>query len=525
MSEAEADKIGMFSKAGIVSSQMYNIINIKERIKYLSKKIRHKDVYYPDKEFLDKLKGKNRLNPNEMINGTNYDINEIKKEIKKNNLYLIEEEKEKKAKKKKEKKNKNKTIEILNKNHLFKSKKYKYYNEHMKRIDKYKTEGIYKTILGQKETSYKPKMDYVYKKILTGPKWETLSSRDVFNLNKLFKKKNNKAINTVNISANNEKRKLNKIKKEKAGSKSRNINRNSFIISNKIILANLSHNKNNKINNTDSINKNFSGINSNDNNNINTNISTNNYLHSSLDNLNFINKILLSFNLNKVTSSKNIPNKLLVIKPGNFTLAPNNIPYNKPTSKKEHLPGPDFKRYLDLEKVERKKKRLQKVPITRITLSPNYSLIQSNPKTFVNYNTKKISLVKKPRKFSGLSSYEFLYDAGKTFDKIYGNKIKAVPKFHKMIARPSDNKYPSYMKGLCSRLGLEYEGEKSLKMNNYENGKMYKSQSFFGEKKNYNKILRNICYEDDIEKGQDKINRDLDIITKRFKNIKYIEYD
>ena len=40
----------------------------------------------------------------------------------------------------------------------------------------------------------------------------------------------------------------------------------------------------------------------------------------------------------------------------------------------------------------------------------------------------------------------------------------------------------------------------------------------------YNKIIK-IRYEDDKELNKDKIEKDLDLIKKKFKNIKTIEYD
>ena len=102
--------------------------------------------------------------------------------------------------------------------------------------------------------------------------------------------------------------------------------------------------------------------------------------------------------------------------------------------------------------------------------------------------------------------------------------MKAVPEFIKMKERPSDINLPTYMKGFYSRLGLELPGEKSLKMNNYENGKMYKSRTILGFQKKY-QTLRSIYYEDDIEKNIDKIDRDLDVMKNKFKNIKYIDYN
>jgi len=343
-------------------------------------------------------------------------------------------------------------------------------------------------------------LEYIYKKVLTGPKWEKLSSRDLFNLDKksLNNKENEKEKEKINISIEDKKSEKNK-------------SRNKTLIPKKMKLT-----KSLKKNNTELTNKLSSKLNE------NTNYSSNKYLKSSFLNTKSNTKLKLSFefkknsliNSNKISYDNNVK-KLLKINQNN-----NNI-----RIKRENLPGPDFNRYLDLEKVERKKKRLQKIPLGKIELRPNYSSIEGNIKSFVNYHQKKIELIKKPRIFKGLNSYEFLYDAGKTFDNIYGKRMKAVPKFIKMMERPSDINLPTYMKGLYSRLGLELPGEKSLKMNNYENGKMYnRSNSFLGFNKNYH-TLRSIYYDDDIEKNVDKIDRDLDVMKKKFRSIKYIEYD
>ena len=194
--------------------------------------------------------------------------------------------------------------------------------------------------------------------------------------------------------------------------------------------------------------------------------------------------------------------------------------------KREYLHGPDFSRYLDLEKVERKKKRLQKVAMSKIDLMPNYSSIEGDIKTFVNYNKSRniIPLKRKIKNFEGINSSEFLYDAGKTYDTIYGHKMKSVPKFYNMISRPNDINLPTFMKGLYSRIGLELSTEKALKMNNYENSKIYRNQSSFGQTHNYRKI-RKICYKSDIDAERNKIKNDLNIIKRNFNKIKTISYD
>ena len=503
------EKVGIFSRAGMVSRETYNIINSFHKLNSHSKNSKYKDNFYPDKDWLDRLRGINRLNPYEIVKETNFDFEELKQEINNNNLYMKEEEKEKKKSKEKSKQLKENNelnsiflkqsgkIDILKKRHIFESQKYKYYNEHIKRINKLKND-FNGNNLEKHQTSYNPKREFIYKKILTGPKWEKLTDRDVFNLNKLYKNYR------INISADDKNKKI----KNNNNQKNRNIKK----VHKKMSLTH-SIKMNNNI---DLINQILTNINN------NTNYTTNAHLHSSMDNKNNNNKIILTLALKNKSSLNDTNNQFFIIKPENILLNKNNSTNN--IIRKEYLHGPDFKGYLDLEKVERRKKRLQKYPLAKITLSPNYSAIEANIKSFVRYQTKNVILIKKPRIFNGINSSEFLYDASKTFDKIYGNKMRAVPKFQKMMARPKDSNLPSFMNGLYSRLGLELESEKTLKMNNYENSKMYKSQSFFTKKKK-NKFFRKIGYEKDVEKNKDKIMKDFNFLKKKFDKIKYIEYD
>ena len=89
----------------------------------------------------------------------------------------------------------------------------------MRRMKRYKAEGLLKAILKPKEKSYVPKLEYIYKKVLTGPKWEKLSSRDLFNLEK--KSRNDIQEKKINNSVENKKSDINKKIREK--NKSRNI--------------------------------------------------------------------------------------------------------------------------------------------------------------------------------------------------------------------------------------------------------------------------------------------------------------
>ena len=535
------EELGIFSIAGKDSEDKYNILRSFNKIKNHRRNSKYSDAYYPDKEYIEILNGKNPTYSGDIVKETNFDIEEIKQGIKSNNIYYKEDKNKIKITKIQESRNKgimtgnnsnkNNKIELVNKSHLFKGKKYKYYNEHIKRINKYKQNGLYNKILSQQETSYSPHLDFIYKKIFTGPKWDKLTGRS--DLIKLDKNKQG-----INVSTSTE----NKISKRIKKINEKNYrNKNLFFTKVKTVKSAKNINSNSMLKTQISTGKNFNTIISNSN-NIKTNLTTNELLHSSKENTEINNNIIIALDLKKnslfLENNKTFfdKNNILLIKPNNFTINSNIFQIqnklqtqknkNIPIKKQNYLPGPDFNRYLDLEKIERKKKRLQKVPITKIILTPNYSAIDGNIKSFVNYKIKKNTLNKKPKEFIGINSSEFLYDPSRTFEKIYGNKMRSVPKFQKISEKPNEINLPTFMKGVYSRLGIQFNSEKTLKMNNYENGKMYRSQSSFGRKEsNKYKIFRKVRYESDKALDVNKIQQDLDTIKKKFNNIKLINYD
>ena len=535
------EELGIFSIAGKDSEDKYNILRSFNKIKNHRRNSKYSDAYYPDKEYIEILNGKNPTYSGDIVKETNFDIEEIKQGIKSNNIYYKEDKNKNKITKIQESRNKgimtgnnsnkNNKIELVNKSHLFKGKKYKYYNEHIKRINKYKQYGLYNKILSQQETSYSPHLDFIYKKIFTGPKWDKLTGRS--DLIKLDKNKQG-----INVSTSTE----NKISKRIKKINEKNYrNKNLFFTKVKTVNSAKNINSNSMLKTQISTGKNFNTIISNSN-NIKTNLTTNELLHSSKENTEINNNIIIALDFKKnslfLENNKTFfdKNNILLIKPNNITINSNIFQIqnkiqtkkkkNIPIKKQNYLPGPDFNRYLDLEKIERKKKRLQKVPITKIILTPNYSAIDGNIKSFVNYKIKKNTLNKKPKEFIGINSSEFLYDPSRTFEKIYGNKMRSVPKFQKISEKPNEINLPTFMKGVYSRLGIQFNSEKTLKMNNYENGKMYRSQSSFGRKEsNKYKIFRKVRYESDKALDVNKIQQDLDTIKKKFNNIKVINYD
>ena len=511
------EELGIFSIAGKDSEDKYNILRSFNKVKNHRRNSKYSDAYYPDKEYIEILNGKNPTYSGDIVKETNFDIEEIKQGIKSNNIYYKEDKNKNKITKIQESRNKgimtgnnsnkNNKIELVNKSHLFKGKKYKYYNEHIKRINKYKQYGLYNKILSQQETSYSPHLDFIYKKIFTGPKWDKLTGRS--DLIKLDKNKQG-----INVSTSTE----NKISKRIKKINEKNYrNKNLFFTKVKTVNSAKNINSNSMLKTQISTGKNFNTIISNSN-NIKTNLTTNELLHSSKENTEINNNIIIALDFKKnslfLENNKTFfdKNNILLIKPNNFTINSNIFQIqNKLQTQKN---------------IERKKKRLQKVPITKIILTPNYSAIDGNIKSFVNYKIKKNTLNKKPKEFIGINSSEFLYDPSRTFEKIYGNKMRSVPKFQKISEKPNEINLPTFMKGVYSRLGIQFNSEKTLKMNNYENGKMYRSQSSFGRKEsNKYKIFRKVRYESDKALDVNKIQQDLDTIKKKFNNIKVINYD
>jgi hypothetical protein len=190
--------------------------------------------------------------------------------------------------------------------------------------------------------------------------------------------------------------------------------------------------------------------------------------------------------------------------------------------KKRYGYVPDFDKYIDLENLHKKGRRNKQAQRLRVILNPNYSAVKEKIKTLAIYYKKpKIKNGKNKKiEFEGINTNDLLYDACQTYDLICGNKNKSAPKFKKMIARENDINLPKYMKGLNSRIGLELSSEKTLKMNNNENAKIYSFKGIFNQNnKKYNSFKR-IYFEDDICDNKNKIQKDLDLIKARFKNIR-----
>jgi len=292
------EELGIFSIAGKDSEDKYNILRSFNKIKNRRRNSKYSDAYYPDKEYIEILNGKNPTYSGDIVKETNFDIEEIKQGIKSNNIYYKEDKNKNKITKIQESRNKgimtgnnsnkNNKIELVNKSHLFKGKNYKYYNEHIKRINKYKQYGLYNKILSQQETSYSPHLDFIYKKIFTGPKWDKLTGRsDLIKLDK-----NKRGINVSTSTENKISKRIKKINEKNYR------NKNLFFTKVKTVNSAKNINSNSMLKTQISTGKNFNTIISNSN-NIKTNLTTNELLHSSKENTEINNNIIIALDFKK----------------------------------------------------------------------------------------------------------------------------------------------------------------------------------------------------------------------------------
>jgi hypothetical protein len=153
---------------------------------------------------------------------------------------------------------------------------------------------------------------------------------------------------------------------------------------------------------------------------------------------------------------------------------------------KEYKSTPDFKRYLSRDQINNLSKRKER--ITNEELSPNYNSVEERTKMMVFYSKSRNHKLKDNRKLISMDNTK-TFDANKTFEKIYGNKLKVVPNFEKMISRKYD-KLPFFLYGVTNRNIFITSTAKSLKSNNYFNSEMYDLSTNFKKDKNRYKNKR-----------------------------------
>ena len=308
--------------------------------------------------------------------------------------------------------------------------KYKYHNIHLNKLKLSKNMKKKQ----KNEPIYRPKLEYIYNKLFTGPDWKVISGRK----NKLFEESGHSLDKFYDSQLNTFHETRNCFI-----TMSKQTRRNSNLFSND--LRSRHESKFIPVNSTkNSLYKNLKKI-----------IISRSPL--SRDNPDIINK--------KKVSIKSIKNY------SNFK-----IYYPITPSVKKINSVPDFKRYIGRYNEHKHPNKKIKASNEGIYY-PKYNIIQEKPKMMVFYKLQKNQENEKNKihnlnKFKGLATSD-IFNVSDAFDKYKLYKTRIAPQFEKMISRPYDKSLPSFMKGLHNRIGADIMTDKSLKLNNYSNGESY----------------------------------------------------
>ena len=120
---------------------------------------------------------------------------------------------------------------------------------------------------------------------------------------------------------------------------------------------------------------------------------------------------------------------------------------------------------------------------------PNFKQVRERPLTMVTYERPKYE----KRRINSLQGIEpSMYNDHYKYIEYINNHMRCVPpNFDKMLARPKDDgsPLPVYMKGCVSREACNIMTDRSLKMNNFAEGKFRSNYTSFWPKTSFNKIV------------------------------------
>ena len=155
------------------------------------------------------------------------------------------------------------------------------------------------------------------------------------------------------------------------------------------------------------------------------------------------------------------------------------------TPKKLQGYAPNFAKLQSREK-KVKTYRIENIPF----IFPKYSFVQERSLTMTVYKKEKPTKKYKNNPFKGIIS-GLDYDPDKVIEKFNNHKSPKVPLFKNMTSRPNKkgSPLPSFLQNVHDRSSPYLTTDKSLKLNNYAEGKYIPASNFFFPKKSYNKII------------------------------------
>ena len=173
-------------------------------------------------------------------------------------------------------------------------------------------------------------------------------------------------------------------------------------------------------------------------------------------------------------------------KVNNFLTRPNSMYQTRYMNHKKNIKAPDFNKIISREYYF----NLADKGATLIPFSlPNFKQVRERPISMVNYEIPK----HKKRKVNYLQGIEpSMYNDHYKYIEFINNHTRCVPpNLDKMLARPKEDgsPLPLYMKGCISREACNIMTERSLKMNNFAEGKFRSNYTSFWPKTSFNKII------------------------------------
>ena len=165
---------------------------------------------------------------------------------------------------------------------------------------------------------------------------------------------------------------------------------------------------------------------------------------------------------------------------------PNSMYQTRYVVHKKNIKAPDFDKIISREYYANlSDKGSSLIPFSL----PNFKLVRERPLTMVTYTRPKYE----KRKINYLQGIEpSMYNDHYKYIEFINNHVRCVPpNLDKMLARPKDDgsPLPVYMKGCVSRDACNIMTERSLKMNNFAEGKFRSNYTSFWPKTSFNKII------------------------------------
>ena len=362
--------------------------------------------------------------------------------------------------------------------------------------------------------SYHPKMDFIWKKTITGPKWNLLKGREFLktegnNIQKANSNEKPKGKNNFNLSIKyNNINSIPMIKQTRRGNLPISYDSRIRFDVPFIPVDNIKEKKKDKFSNaniknkkSDKNKKNLKILDKTENNN-NNSLSNEKQKYLKTYNNNF------TFNdSQKISVYKRLRNN------SSCTKSHSHITNLKTSNKNDHtkttLDKDTFNKTIDFSKtlprtfnIFSKKKDEQSIPSFS---NPNYKLTEPRSISMVSYsNNIRDKII--PKKFIGIDPQIFL-EPNKVLDLVNNHKKVSVPNFDIMSGRKQDEgPLPAYMINVWDRRSIETMTDKGLKMNNYSNSNFHReSYSTFKPKKSYNKMINYTIMKNDNEKIDEEL--------------------